>query len=186
MPAPLVPYHTGWRTCSAREVRGEPGVSPRRDDKNGKSSHGSEDGHAGLSRRHVRFGWWALFTFLLLGVVLDSLHGLKVGWYLEVANSARRLSWTLAHAHGTLLAVVNVIFGVTLDRAPAFSARSRQVASRCLLGATVIMPAGFLIGGLLPLDGDPGWGIFLVPVGGGLLAVSVLLVAMGFGQTPED
>ena len=51
-------------------------------------------------RRHLRFGWWSLLCFLTLGIVLESLHGFKVGWYLDAAHSTRRLMWTLAHAHG--------------------------------------------------------------------------------------
>ena len=37
-----------------------------------------------IALRNLRFGWWALFFFLLLGGVLEVLHGLKIGWYLDV------------------------------------------------------------------------------------------------------
>jgi len=137
-----------------------------------------------MSALHLRVGWWALFWFLLLGLVLEAFHGFKVAWYLEIANTTRRLSWTLAHAHGTLLAVINLAFGATLERVPAWPWRSRRIASRCLIGATVLLPVGFFLGGLFPYEGDPGWGIFLVPVGGGLLAVSILLTAVAFGLRP--
>lgn len=127
--------------------------------------------------RHLRFGWWSLLVFLTLGLVLEALHGFKVGWYLEVANSTRRFSWTLAHAHGTLLALINLVLGATMHRL-TWSARTRRLASACLLAATVVLPGGFFLGGLFPYEGDPGIGIFLVPLGGGLLALGVLLVAM--------
>ena len=67
-----------------------------------------------LMLRHVRFGWWSLLCFLTLGIVLEVFHALKVGWYLEPAFESRRLLWTLGHAHGTLLALVNIVFGVTV------------------------------------------------------------------------
>jgi hypothetical protein len=139
-----------------------------------------------LSMRHLRFGWWSLLVFLSFGLVLEALHGFKVGWYLEIANSSRRLAWTLAHAHGTLLALINLLFGATLRRLPAWSARARRFASYSLLAATVLLPAGFFLGGLFPYEGDPGLGIFLVPVGGGLLAMSILFIALSCRGTGKD
>ena len=74
-----------------------------------------EDDLDDLTRTHTRlhlwFGWWALLIFLALGIVLEMLHGFKVGWYLNVENESRRLMWNLAHSHGTLLAFVNLAFG---------------------------------------------------------------------------
>src|SRR5437588_24128 len=63
-------------------------------------------------RVHLAFGWWALAAFTLIGLVLDTLHGLKIGWYLDVTSGTRRLSLTLGHAHGTLLALVNIAFAL--------------------------------------------------------------------------
>ncbi|HEY8174006.1 MAG TPA: hypothetical protein VIH21_13040, partial [Dehalococcoidia bacterium] len=59
------------------------------------------------ARRHLRFGWWSLFVFATLGLTLEALHGFKVRAYLDVSNDTRRLMWTLAHAHGTLLGLVH-------------------------------------------------------------------------------
>ena len=77
------------------------------------------------ARRHLRLGWWSLFVFATLGLGLESLHGFKVRAYLDVSNETRRLMWTLAHAHGALLGVVNVLFGLALRTAPSM-AESRQ------------------------------------------------------------
>ena len=66
-----------------------------------------------LADRNLRFGWWSLVIFLSLGAVLEALHGFKIGWYVDVGNETRRLMFTLAHAHGTLLALVNIIAGLT-------------------------------------------------------------------------
>jgi hypothetical protein len=150
-----------------------------------KVEHASQ-GVSALAMRHLRFGWWSLLVFLSLGLLLEALHGFKVGWYLEIANSSRRFAWTLAHAHGTLLAVINLLFGATLHRLSAWSPRWRALASTCLLAATVLLPGGFFLGGLFPYEGDPGIGIFLVPVGGGLLAVGVLLIALSCRGAARD
>lgn len=131
------------------------------------------------TRRHLRFGWWALLCFLTLGIVLEGMHGFKVGWYLNVENETRRLMWTLAHAHGTLLAMVNLAFGLSLTVLPLKRPRTLVAASRCLLGASVLLPAGFFVAGIYSVAGDPGLGIVLVPLGALLLIVGVLLIARG-------
>jgi hypothetical protein len=130
-----------------------------------------------LMKRHLRFGWWTLLVFLTLGLVLEGLHGLKVGFYLSVTNETRRLMWTLAHAHGTLLALVNLGFASTIRLLPDWPARGRGLASVCLRAATLLMPAGFFLGGAVIYSGDPGLGIVLLPVGGLLLLAAVFLTA---------
>lgn len=134
-----------------------------------------------LTRRHLRFGWWSLLAFLTLGVVLEALHGFKVGFYVDVANATRRHLWTLAHAHGTLLSLVHVVFGLSLGALPGWAGSSQELASRCLLGATVLVPGGFFLGGAVFYGGDPGLGIFLLPVGALLLFGAVLLTARATG-----
>jgi hypothetical protein len=124
---------------------------------------------------HLRFGWWSLLVFLALGIVLEGLHGFKVGWYLDVSNETRRLMWTLAHAHGTLLAIVHLAFGLTVESLA--EARWPRTASACLRGASILLPCGFFLGGVWIHDGDPGLGILLVPVGAALLLVGVAAAA---------
>jgi hypothetical protein len=118
-----------------------------------------------LVQRHSRFGWYALFAFASLGAVLETLHAFKLGFYLDVDNETRRLMWRLAHAHGTLLGLVNLGFAATLPRTSA-QARPRLVwASACLIAASCLLPAGFLLGGALASAGDPGLPVLLVPLG---------------------
>jgi hypothetical protein len=135
-----------------------------------------------LTKRHLRFGWWALLLFLTLGLGLEALHGFKVGLYLNVSNETRRLMWTLAHAHGTLLALVNLGFAFTVRLIPEWTARERGIASVCLRGATYLLPAGFFLGGTFIYSGDPGLGILLVPAGGLLLLAAAFLTACGVGS----
>ena len=129
-------------------------------------------------RRHLRFGWWSLLLFATLGLVLESLQGLKVRAYLDVSNETRRLMWTLAHAHGTLLAIVHVIFALTWRSAPA-SLPSPRLISTSLIAASVLLPGGFFFGGVTFYSGDPGVGVLLVPVGGVLLLFAVFSIARG-------
>ena len=82
-----------------------------------------------LAVRHLRFGWWALLVFLSLGAVLEGMHGFKVGWYLDVSNETRRLLFTLGHAHGVLLAVLNVVFGLTVMVVGANESAPWRIAS---------------------------------------------------------
>ena len=126
-------------------------------------------------QRARSFGWWSLLVWLSLGLVLEAMHGFKLGWYLDVVNDARRLSLRLAHTHGTLLALVAIVFAVSLRGAEPGPRLAR--AGSCLRWAGVLMPLGFLLGGMFPMGADPGLGIVLVPIGGIFLFAGVLLAA---------
>lgn len=131
-----------------------------------------------MARRHLAWGWWSLAVFTALGLVLEAAHGLKAGWYLDVTAGTRRLSFTLGHAHGTLLGLVNIAFAVSLPRL-RLSAVAAARASFALRAATVLMPVGFLLGGVAVYAGDPGFAIALVPPGGALLVIAMVLIARG-------
>jgi hypothetical protein len=133
--------------------------------------------------RNRRFGWWSLLLWLSLGLCLEALHGCKVGWYLEVASDARRLLLRLAHAHGTLLALVNIGFAASI-RAPERGGKDLARAALCLRWASVLMPLGFLGGGLFVMGADPGLPILAVPVGGIFLLVGVLTTARLVSREP--
>jgi hypothetical protein len=139
------------------------------------TARSSIDGN--LIRRHLQVGWWSLLVFLTAGLALEALHGFKVEAYLKVSNETRRLMWTLAHAHGTLLGLVNLAFASSLRVLPAWPESKKRFTSSALIAATILMPAGFFLGGVFIYSGDPGLGILLVPGGGILLFVAVLLTA---------
>jgi hypothetical protein len=129
-----------------------------------------------LADRNLGFGWWSLLIFLSLGAILETLQGLKIGWYLDVGNETRRLMFTLAHAHGTLLAVVNIAAGLTARTLERFILRPS--VSFALIWAAILLPAGFFLGGIVIYDGDPGLGVWLVPIGAGLLFYSIARIAL--------
>jgi len=134
------------------------------------------------AQRHLRFGWWSLLLFATFGLVLESLQGFKVRAYLDVSNETRRLMWTLAHAHGTLLAIVHVIFALTWRAAPASLPKPRLI-STSLIAASALLPGGFFLGGVAFYSGDPGLGVLLVPIGGVLLLVAVFSIARGISRS---
>jgi membrane protein DedA with SNARE-associated domain len=84
--------------------------------------------------------------------------------------------FTLAHAHGTLLAVVNIAAGLTARILDRFALRSS--VSLALIWAAILLPAGFFLGGIVIYDGDPGLGVWLVPIGAALLFYSIVRIAL--------
>jgi hypothetical protein len=132
------------------------------------------------SDRNLRFGWWSLLLFLSLGGALETLHGFKIGWYVDVGNEMRRLMFTLAHAHGTALALVNIAAGLTARNVTGFELRP-AVAS-CLIWAGILFPAGFFLGGIVTYGGDPGLGIWLVPIAALLLFYGVAQIALALSK----
>jgi len=127
------------------------------------------------ARRHVRLGWVALLVFASLGIVLEALHAFKVGVYLDVGQETRRWLWTLAHAHGIGLGLLHVAFAWTVQTVVADVSRSLRWASWLLTSASVLIPAGFFLGGLGTYGSDPGLGIALLPVGAAALWLALLL-----------
>jgi hypothetical protein len=134
--------------------------------------------------RNLRFGWWALLVFLSLGGGLEALHGFKAGWYVDVGNDMRRLMFTLAHAHGTALALVNIVAALTARHFRDFDLR--PPVSFSLIWSGVLFPVGFFLGGLVTYGGDPGLGIWLVPIAAILLFYSVFSIAMSVTKLAND
>jgi hypothetical protein len=127
------------------------------------------------------FGWWSLLCWLSVGIALEAMHGFKVGWYLDVGNDGRRLQLTLAHTHGTLLAVLNILLAVSLKGVEPVATVAK--AGKLMKWAAILMPLGFLAGGIWSLGDDPGFAIVLVPVGGLLMFAGVLFAARAASNT---
>ncbi len=129
------------------------------------------------ARRHQRVGWWTLLVFVGLGFALEAFHGLKVSWYLDAGMQPRRLMWTLAHAHGTLLALIHIAFAATLRTATCSALWVRR-ASPCLVSASILLPGGFFVGGLTVHGGDPSPAVVIVPIGALVLIAGVVCVGL--------
>lgn len=138
----------------------------------------AESGPEATAARHLAFGWWLVVASIALGTLLEGLHALKLGLYLDASNETRRLLWTLAHAHGALLGLVNVAFATSLPKLPGLSENGRRLASRALVAGGVLLPAGFFLGGVFVYEGDPGLAILIAPIGALLVLVGVVVVAL--------
>jgi hypothetical protein len=156
--------------------------SNRAEQRSSPSIHRQDVLRSAYARKHLRFGWWALFVFATLGLVLELLHGFKVQAYLAVSNETRRLMWTLAHAHGVLLAVINIILGLTLE-AGRLPTRSISRVSIALMAAAVLLPGGFFAAGIAFYEGDPGVGVVIVPLGAVLLLIALFTIARDAGHS---
>jgi hypothetical protein len=109
-----------------------------------------------------------------MGTALEALHGYKSGFYLDVGNETRRLLWRLAHAHGALFSLVNVVYGLSVQ---ANEHAGHRAASNALLAGLVLVPCGFFAGGVVTHGGDPGLAIVLVPAGAVAMALGLAVVA---------
>ena len=120
----------------------------------------------------IRQGWISLALWLAFGILIEGLIGFRTPALLD--DLVRRDMFRLAHAHGTLLNLV-MIAAAICDRLELVS--FGRVTSLGLRLAVVLLPLGFLLGGIWHFKDDPGIGIFLVPVGALLLLVTALYLA---------
>ncbi len=133
------------------------------------------------SRACVRFGWTALAVFALLGLGLETLHLVKAPAYMEV--KIRRELWTLAHAHGVLLALVTIVFGLYAHRLQL--CRPLGNASIALRAGALMIPLGFLFGGIGNAETDPSLAIVFVPLGALMVLYAAVAAARAAGA-PQD
>jgi hypothetical protein len=127
-------------------------------------------------RLHLMLGFSALTLFIILGVVLESLHALKAPLYLDAENETRRLMWRLAHAHGTLIALLQLgVSWLFAQLGESSFEKAAPLISRCFNASLLLLPTGFFLGGATAVDGDPGLGILLVPMGAVFLFAGALL-----------
>lgn len=126
-----------------------------------------------LVDRHLRAGWWGLALFVLLGAALELLHAMKSPVYVDAGRETTRLLLRLAHAHGTLLSTLNIVYALTLRARPR---AATPLASASLLASLVLLPGGFFVGGIWAHGGDPGLGVLLVPAGAVALLVGAIVI----------
>jgi len=126
-------------------------------------------------RKTLVHGWVLLAVWLPLGLTLEALHGFKIGVYL--ASELRRDLWTLAHAHGSFLGILCLLFAALAERSIS-KAEDRASIARALRIASLLMPLGFFLGGILNTEGDASPGVFLVPIGAAFLLVALVRTAV--------
>jgi hypothetical protein len=112
--------------------------------------------------------WLSIAVWMSFGLLLESLIGFRVPAYLN--DPVRRELFRLAHTHGALLNIVLLLASLCVDR--NLVAASKTAIWVLRIGA-VLMPVGFLLGGIWHFEGEPGLGVWLVPLGGILVIFSV-------------
>ena len=110
--------------------------------------------------------------WIAFGILIEGLIGFRTPALLD--DPVRRDMFRLAHAHGTLLNLI-LIAAAICDRLELI--RLGRGTSLGLRAAAVLLPLGFLLGGVWHFRDDPGVGIFLVPAGALLLLVVALYIA---------
>ncbi len=120
----------------------------------------------------LRQGWISLAAWIAFGTLIEGMIGFRTPALLD--DSMRRDLFRLAHAHGTLLNLA-LIAAAICARLDLF--RLGPMTALALRSAVVLLPLGFLLGGVWHYKSDPGIGIFLVPVGAVLLLGATLQLA---------
>lgn len=116
--------------------------------------------------------WFGLLFWMSMGLLFEGLIGFRAPVYLQ--DTVRCELFRLAHAHGTVLSILLLV--VNLYLAKGLIAPPR-VAVRALQVGVLIMPLGFLLGGVRHYESDPNFLIFLSPLGGLLIIFGVAAAA---------
>lgn len=154
--------------------------SSRRAESASNNDHSEAAQHGSYGKTHRRFGWSALFVALLFGTVLEGLLGFKSPEL--TLDPIRREFWSLAHFHAASLALLNLVY-VAWANDEALSETQQRSASRALLAGSALLPLGFFLGGTIHPEGDPGVGIFLVPIGALAILYAVAMHARAAWQS---
>lgn len=124
---------------------------------------------------HLRLSLALLALFLASGLWLEAMYGLRAeGW---VDDPLRREFLRLGHAHGGLLALVNLALAWALERLRTPDAWAGKIRVAAWIGA-LLVGLGFGLGGLLHGPTDPGLPVLLVPAGAMLLLSSLAATAL--------
>ena len=117
--------------------------------------------------------WFGLAFWLAFGLLIEGLIGFRSPAYLQ--DPVRRELFRLAHAHGAafslLLLIANLYVRKGLSTPPGLATGSLRIG-------TLLMPLGFLLGGVWHYESDPGAGIFLAPIGGLMIILGVFAIGL--------
>jgi hypothetical protein len=121
----------------------------------------------------IRQGWISLALWIAFGILLEGFRAFRSPAVLD--DAVRQDMFRLAHAHGTLL---NLVLLAAAICARLDLVRLGPGTSIGLRASVILLPAGFLIGGLWHFKDEPGLGILLVPIGAVLLLVSAIYLSL--------
>jgi hypothetical protein len=121
----------------------------------------------------IRQAWISLAIWITFGILLEGFNAFRSPALLD--DAVRREMFRLAHAHGTLL---NLVLLAAAICARLDLIRVGPMTSLGLRVAVVLLPAGFLFGGLWHFKDEPGPAIVLVPVGAVLLLATAVYISL--------
>ena len=124
---------------------------------------------------HLRASLWSLAAFLAMGMWLEAMFGLRVSGVID--DPLRREFLRLGHAHGGLLALVNIGLGWALQRLQTPRIWATRIRIAAWVGALAV-GLGFVGGGLWHGPTDPGPLVLMVPAGAMMMVASLVAVAM--------
>lgn len=110
-----------------------------------------------------------------MGMWLEAMFGLRVAGIVD--DPLRREFLRLGHAHGGLLALVNLALAWALLQLHTPALWATRVRLAAWLGS-VLVGVGFVGGGLWHGPTDPGPVVLLVPAGAMMLVASIVATAM--------
>lgn len=127
------------------------------------------------AERHHRLSLGLLAIFLASGLWLEAMIGLRAaGW---VDDPLRREFLRLGHAHGGVLALVNLGIAWSIGQLATPEPWAGKIRAAALVGA-LLVGAGFMAGGLTHGPTDPGPPILVVPAGALLMLAAVTATAL--------
>lgn len=125
--------------------------------------------------RHLRWSLALAALFLAMGLWLEAMIGLRAaGW---VDDPLRREFLRLGHAHGGVLAILNVGVAWALGQLATPNAWAGTIRRATLLGA-LLVGGGFVAGGLTHGPTDPGPPVLVVPAGALMVLGGVVATAL--------
>jgi hypothetical protein len=121
----------------------------------------------------ARQAWFGLAFWLTFGLFIEGLIAFRAPVYLQ--DPVRRELFRLAHAHGTILSLLMLIANLYIQK--GLTAPPSAALWSLRLGI-LVMPVGFLLGGVWHYESDPGLGVFLAPVGALMIIFGVVAIAI--------
>lgn len=125
--------------------------------------------------RHLRWSLALAALFLAMGLWLEAMLGLRAAGWAD--DPLRREFLRLGHAHGGLLALLNLGLSWALLQLGTPDPWARQIRRAAWLGA-LLVGAGFVVGGLWHGPTDPGPAVLAVPAGALMLLASLVATAL--------
>lgn len=150
-------------------------MSEKSADKSSDSNQTIDSYFGMLKQGFISLACWMTFGFLLEGLI-----GYKIPAYLN--DNLRRELFRLAHTHGTLFSIVLIVVAICLKLNLLKANNQSQIALRV---GSVVMPAGFLLGGVWHYESDPGFLIWLSPIGALIVIFGIVSAIFSINKISE-